>query len=170
MAEVAIHTGIRLGALLGLRWRDVDFGIRSIRVPDHLSKNREAYSVPLNDRVHEILGDIRIRKAFTDSEEYVFAKRDGSKRKSVRTAFENACQEAGITGLRWHDLRHTAASRIVMGGGSLYDVSQHLGQRSVKMAERYAHLSGDHRRRVAELTIANSVADLSRVRAARGGL
>ena len=44
IVEVGIHTGIRLGALLGLQWRDLDFTAETIRVPDHLSKSRHEYT------------------------------------------------------------------------------------------------------------------------------
>ncbi len=167
LAEVAIHAGIRLGALLGLRWRDVDLGRETIEVPDHLSKNRESYTVPINSRVGAILKELRSRANHIGSDDLIFCKGDGSPRKSVRTAWKAACKRAGLNGVRFHDLRHTAASRIVMAGGTLYDVQEHLGHKTAAMAQRYAHLSADHRRRVAELTLANSVTYLSRVRAER---
>ncbi len=170
LVEVGIHTGIRLGALLGLHWRDVNFAREAISVPDTLSKSRKSYSVPINSRASVVLREVGSRASHAGPDDLIFCKADGSRRKSVRTAWQAACRRAGLNGLRFHDLRHTAASRIVMAGGTLYDVKEHLGHKTAAMAQRYAHLSGDHRRRVAELTVANAVTDLPRVRAVRRGL
>jgi integrase len=74
-------------------------------------------------------------------------------RKSIRTAFRAACKRAGVEDFRFHDTRHDAASKIVMAGGSLYDAATHLGHRTLAMTQRYAHLSPDHMKRVADLTI-----------------
>ncbi len=167
MAEVALHTGIRLGALLGLRWPDLDSQLGQIVVSDTLSKSRKSYRVPMNRRVREVLGEMHDRGAFTGPDDLVFCKPDGSRRKSVRTVWHNACRCAGIEELRWHDLRHTAASRIVMAGGSLLDAGEHLGHSTTEMTKRYAHLSADHRARVADLTLADSVTPLSRERSGR---
>ncbi len=145
LAEVALHTGIRLGALFGLRWRDIDWQLGQIVVPDTLSKSRKSYSVPMNRRVREVLGEVRSCGVFTGPDDLIFSKPDGSPRRSVRTAWLAACRRAGIKDVKWHDLRHTAASRIVMAGGSLLDAGEHLGHSTPSMTKRHAHLSADHR-------------------------
>ncbi len=136
-------------------------------MPDHPSKNRKEYSVRINSRVRELLKELISRSGFTGPGEYVFCKRDGSRRASIRTSFEKARESAGLEDVIFHHLRHTAASRIVMAGGTLYDAKEHLGHQSVAMTERYAHLSPEHMRKVAELTIPPvSVTRLSREGAA----
>lgn len=165
LVEIAIHTGIRRGALLGLQWRDVEFQTENIRVPDHLSKNREEYYVRMNWRVRELLLEVNDRGGFTQPEDYVFCLGNGGRRRSIHSSFDRAKKRAGLPDLHFHDLRHTAASRIVMAGGTLYDVTKHLGHQSPAMAERYAHLSPDHMRKVADLTISPvSVTRMSRER------
>ena len=165
LVEVAIHTGIRRGALLGLQWLDVEFQTENIRVPDHLSKNREEYYVRMNRRVREVLVEVRNRGGYTGPKDYVFCLRNGARRRSIHSCFDRAKKRAGLSDVHFHDLRHTAASRIVMAGGTLYDVTKHLGHQSSAMAERYAHLSPDHMKKVAELTIPPvSVTRLSRER------
>jgi integrase len=153
VVETALHTGIRRGALLGLRWRDVHLEPGTIQVASRLSKSRKPYTVAMNPVVREILGRVRLQSAHTGQDDFVFCKRDGSRRKSIRSAFQAACKRAGVEDFRFHDTRHDAASKIVMAGGSLYDAATHLGHRTLAMTQRYAHLSPEHMRRVAELTL-----------------
>jgi site-specific recombinase XerD len=54
--------------------------------------------------------------------------------------FDDAVIEAGIKNFRWHDLRHTFASRLRMKGAPLEDIADLLGHKSLTMARRYAHL------------------------------
>ena len=153
IAEVALHTGIRRGALLGLRWRHVDFTTLMIEVTEELDKTGHGYYVAINARVREVLGDVSTRAAFTGRDDFVFCLPDGSQRMGVRDAFEKARERAGLEDFRWHDFRHTAASRIVQAGGTLLDAGEHLGHRTLLMTQRYAHLSPERRQKVADLTI-----------------
>ena len=162
IVEVALHTGIRLGALLRLRWQHVDFSLGQIAIPQELDKAKRGYRVAMNDRVREVLSELPRHS------EYAFAKPDGSPRRSIRTAFKAACRRAAILDFTFHDLRHTAASRIVMAGGSLYVAGRHLGHRTPSMAARYAHLSPDHMRDVAALTMARPGAEVVKLEDRRG--
>ena len=72
-----------------------------------------------------------------DNDGNVVALRD------VKTAFQQALTDAGISEFRFHDLRHTFASHYIMNAGNLYTLSKILGHRDVKMTQRYAKLSPD---------------------------
>jgi integrase len=69
----------------------------------------------------------------------------------VRKSFANAIQEAEIKGLRFHDLRHTFASRLVGKGVDIVRVKELLGHSSVRITERYTHSSQEEKRKAVEL-------------------
>lgn len=78
---------------------------------------------------------------------YVFYGSDGKPLKNVRTSFFTALKKSGIIDFRFHDLRHTFASHLVMSGVDLNTVRELMGHKSLDMTLRYAHLSPDHKRR-----------------------
>ena len=63
---------------------------------------------------------------------------------AFRTALGNAAKAAAIDNFRFHDLRHTCASYLVMDGASLAEVAEILGHKTLQMVKRYAHLSDSH--------------------------
>ena len=65
--------------------------------------------------------------------------------KDVKRSFKTACREVGIHDLRFHDLRHTAATYMVTGGINLVTVSEILGHSDIKMTMRYAHPKAENR-------------------------
>ncbi len=75
---------------------------------------------------------------------YVFTNKDGDPFKSVSTSFPAACYKAGIKDFRFHDLRHSFASRLVMSDVSIQKVMKLLGHKSLTMTLRYAHLAPSH--------------------------
>ena len=63
---------------------------------------------------------------------------------SVKRSFGTACERAGITDFRFHDLRHTCAAWLVQAGVPLTEVRDVLGHSTIKMTERYAHLAPEN--------------------------
>ncbi len=77
----------------------------------------------------------------------MFTGKDGDPYKSVKRSFSTALKKAGIHDFRFHDLRHTFASHLVMAGVDLTSVKELLGHKSLAMTTRYAHLSPSHKRK-----------------------
>jgi len=136
---VALNTGMRRGEILNLMWQDVDFKREIMYLTD--TKNGETREVPINKTLKTVL--VQINK-HPDSP-YVFCKTDGKPYANVRKSFFTALDKSCIINFRFHDLRHTFASQLVMNGVDLNTVRELLGHKSMQMTLRYAHLSPDFR-------------------------
>ncbi|MGA2363428.1 MAG: site-specific integrase [Candidatus Aminicenantales bacterium] len=141
---VALGTGMRRGEILNLKWKDVDSVLGQISIT--MSKSGKPRKVPMSGAVAEALGAVPRRG------EYVFMNGEsGQSVTSMMDAFRAACAAAKITGFRFHDCRHTFASRALEAGADLVSVSKILGHSSVAMTAKYLHASGEGQRRAAEL-------------------
>ena len=133
VVTVALNTGMRKGEVLGLTRDRVDFS-RGVLLLERTKSGRRR-EVPMNDAVDVVLSG---RPGTRQGK--VFLAR------SIRKAFDKAMEAAKLEDFRFHDLRHTAASYLVMRGASLADVRAVLGRSDIKMTMRYAHLSPQHLR------------------------
>lgn len=141
---LAITTGMRKSELINLRWTDVDFDKRLAKLTD--TKNGESRNNPIPE-----VAIIELKKFRQVGNSLIFnspAKPD--KPFEFRKQWQGALDRAGIESFRFHDLRHTAASYLVMAGATLYETAQVLGHKSTQTTERYAHLSTDHKSAVVE--------------------
>ncbi|MEE9339422.1 MAG: tyrosine-type recombinase/integrase [Methylococcaceae bacterium] len=141
---LAITTGMRKSELTGLRWTDIDFEKGLAKLTD--TKNGESRMNPIPEiTLIELMkfrqiGNSLIFNSPTRSEKpFEFCKQ-----------WKGALDRAGIKNFRFHDLRHTAASYLVMAGATLYETAQVLGHKSTQTTERYAHLSTNHKSAVVE--------------------
>jgi len=137
---VALNTGMRRGELFKLRWKDLDFKTGFLRVAD--SKNGEPRQIPMNDLLVQTLKQIPRR---LDSV-YVFPGKTGNGLVDIRKRFSRALSEAEIEDFKFHDLRHTFASHLVMSGADLTTIKELLGHKSIEMTLRYSHLAPDHKK------------------------
>jgi integrase len=103
------------------------------------TKSGRRREIPMNRAVYDVLSPLPGPKA----EGVLFRKASGAAWGNIRTAFERALKEAKIADFRFHDLRHTYASWLMMRGRSLKEVQEMLGHREFSMTLRYAHLSPD---------------------------
>ncbi len=132
----AYLTGMRLGEILKLRWEDIDFKDDYIVVRD--SKNYESRAISIHHTLKKALSQL---KSNTQSE-YVFEGR-----KTVKRAWQKALKQSGITHCRFHDLRHTFASNLVMKGVDIVTVAELLGHKDLSMTKRYSHPSPEHKKK-----------------------
>ena len=135
----ALNTGMRQGEILNLQWQDVDFTRGTLVVMK--SKNGTRRTIPLNTTVYALLA--AKQAAMGVSEGRVFRTPRGNELK-VRFLVREFCEardRAGIPDFRFHDLRHTFATRLVQGGIDLYKVQRLLGHKTNHMTQRYAHHS-----------------------------
>jgi integrase len=146
IVTLALNTGMRKGEILDLAWERVD--LATSRITLYRTKSGKPRGVPLNRAVYD--GLVALEPDSTRGEGPVFKRRNGAAWGQIRTAFTGALKKAGISGFRFHDLRHTAASHLVMRGASLKDVQEILGHSDLKMTQRYAHLSPTHLRGAVE--------------------
>lgn len=151
--SVALHTGMRLGELLALRWADVDFGNGTILVREaKAGEGRIAWASPEGLKTLSALRREQIRKGMAGGdltairERYVFQDARGSARTNLWRYWHVALERAGVKDFRFHDLRHTFASRLVNEGVDLYTVKELLGHKTFRMTERYAHVADNHKR------------------------
>ena len=136
---VALGTGMRRGEILGLKWTDLDL-VRGI-ITVSMSKSGKSRKIPMSGHVAATLGALRHRG------EYVFQNPEtGQPLLGVAVPFKAACTAAKLEGLRLHDLRHTAASKMVEAGIDLVTVSKILGHSTIQMTMRYAHPTPDNLR------------------------
>lgn len=142
---LALNTGMRKSEILNLKWHDVDFERGIIHLTR--TKNNERREVPINESVKAAL--IAVRKHPLSP--YIFCTRNGNPFLDIRKNFNKALKVAGITEFRFHDLRHTAASQLVMAGVDLNTVREILGHKSLRMTLRYSHLSASHKKRAVEV-------------------
>lgn len=139
----ALDTGMRRGEMLKLRWIDVDLERRMIHVRAFNTKTMIARDVPISQRLSvelQRLWDISPK----DSQALVFGIKD-----NARMAFTSARKDAGLTDVRFHDLRHTAATRMARTM-SLSEVGRILGHSQPTTTYRYVNSDAATIQRAAE--------------------
>ncbi|MGA2463338.1 MAG: site-specific integrase [Thermodesulfobacteriota bacterium] len=133
----AIFTGLRKGDLFNLKWSDVNLERGFLNYREQKKREKLGFKY-LNGDMIDLL--MQIPKGEGD---YIFLGPDGKPLKDIRGSFHTALKKAGIKDFRWHDLRHTSASHLLMRGASMKAVQEHLGHTTIAMTQRYSHLSRD---------------------------
>lgn len=137
MAIISMNTGLRRGELFNLDWADIDLQQKTLTVAGEGAKSDQTRHIPLNKEA------LAVVKAWRDqsSGARVFPSKTGSVMDNVKKSWDGVLKAAGISGFRWHDLRHTFASKLAMKGVPLNTIRDLLGHADLKMTLRYAHLA-----------------------------
>jgi integrase len=135
VALLALHTGMRRGEMVGLRWSDVDFASNTIRVPREITKNGRARAIPLNRVSLSALVELKERAG---ASEHVLAGL-GYGKFTLSKKFGEATTAVGISGVTLHTLRHTFATRLKDAGVDPFTVRDLLGHATIQMTNYYTH-------------------------------
>jgi integrase len=133
MADIlsfALETAMRRTELARMRWEHVDLKNRVALLPE--TKNGEPREVPLSPKALKILKS-RCRDLGPVWRYY-------ENPNAITQAFIRICQRGGLPGLRYHDLRHEATSRLFEKGLNMMEVAAITGHKTLEMLKRYTHL------------------------------
>lgn len=146
MVLLALNTGLRRSELFKLSWNQVNTPRCDLTVVGSYSKNGQTRHIPLNSEALEVIMKVEA------SNNLVLPNPETNQEfKDIKKAWKNLLLRAQITEFRFHDLRHTFASKLVMSGVDLYTVKELLGHSTIQMTERYAHLASSHKAKAVEL-------------------
>lgn len=143
---MAMTTGARRGELLNLAWCDVDLERGEATLHD--SKNGDPRILVLLPQVLAELGQYAPKDATTSTALVFRSRLRPTQPMNFKAHWELALTTATVKDFHFHDLRHTFASYSAQHGASLLEIADALGHRTMKMVQRYSHLSTDSRRRM----------------------
>jgi integrase len=156
----ALHTGARAGEQLAIEWGDIDWVKQEIAIRRADAKGRvgptktgRRRSVPMTATLEAALREIRHLRGplvFCTGDHFPSIRGRGSKihavpdgtrltRDVLHNRLEGTCRRAGLRKIRWHDLRHSAASQLAAAGVPLTTIKEWLGHSSITLTARYAH-------------------------------
>lgn len=138
-ALIALSSGARYSEVLNLRVNNIDFVNAQLFFLD--TKNKEHRGVPVN---HNLISTIQSFIKNYSISDYLFINSSTNKLYRMRAPITKIIENLKFEDFHIHDLRHTTASYIAMNGGSLLDIAEILGHKSLVMARRYSHLTQKH--------------------------
>ena len=156
MVVIALNTAMRQGEILNMKKNWISLTEDIIIVPRHsMKRKKKDKRVPINSAIRPIIKRL-IRK--NKDSEYIFINpRTGKPFTSIDNSWNGILKKAGLHGkpgvdkLRFHDLRHTAATNLARAGKDMKFIAQYLGHADVRTSARYVHYSDEDLRAGAEI-------------------
>lgn len=144
----AILTGCRRAEIVGLQWKDVDFFNREFTVRGKGDRKR---TLPMSDQIHDLVWALKDNHKTAVFTYRVKRPRPGVRKGTLqpitmegfKTEWRRARKRAGVEDFRFHDNRHTAATRLMRATGNLKMAQQLLGHTDIATTSRYAHVTKD---------------------------
>jgi len=148
---LALNTGMRRGELFDLRVGDISFDQRILTVKGETAKSGSSRHISLNQEAVRTL-NTWLKERNLNADDLVFSNlKTGERLTNIRKSWANLMEGASVSDFRFHDLRHTFASNLIMKGADLYTVKELLGHSGIETTQRYAHLAPEHKARAVEL-------------------
>jgi len=140
---LALNTGMRRGEILNLEWWQIDFSSNRLIVTK--TKSGKPRHIPMNQIVRETLLELHENK----KGKYVFESRrkPGHPILEPKKSFNSALKDAEIENFRFHDLRHTAGTRLAEAGADAFTIKDILGHASIQTSAIYVHATNEGKRR-----------------------
>lgn len=127
---MALHTGMRKGEILNLKWSNIKCGFIELLE----TKSGKMRSIPISPILRDVLNQL------PKVSEYIFVNpKTNRPYTDIKKSWHKVLNNAGIENLRFHDLRHTVATRMVEQGADLLVVKDILGHTMIETTMRYAH-------------------------------
>jgi integrase len=141
LIRFALNTVLRVGEIFSLRWSNADLqrGILAV----FASETQTIREIPINAETRKVLEAWKLSKK---NEGVFYNPQTGKPFVDLKTGFALACEKSGISGVTWHTLRHTFASRLVKSGVDIVTVKELLGHSSISVTMRCAHTNIESKR------------------------
>jgi integrase len=137
---LALATGMRKSEILTLTTNAID--LVNGRILLERTKNGERRVIPLKGHALSVVQEHLQKKL--QNINFLFPSKSGSSPMDLRFSWEQALKKSGILNLKFHDLRHSAASELLMSGATLAEIAEILGHKTLAMVKRYSHISESH--------------------------
>jgi len=139
--RTALLTGMRQGEILTLRWDDVNLDTDLIIIRAEVSKSKKSRKIPISNQFRKLLLEQKLKNSKTG---HVFVTNLGEpysakNHSALKRTFSTARKKADIQDFVFHDLRHTAATRMAENGASIIAVKEILGHADIKTTMKYFH-------------------------------
>lgn len=143
----ALQTGMRRGEIFNLKWSNIDFEYEFAELLE--TKSGKSRRVPISSKFMKILNQL------DRNTEYVFTNpATGKPYNDIKNSFHTVLEKANIENFRFHDFRHTAATRMLEKGADIRTVQEILGHSSVVVTQRYTHTTPQYKKKAIELLCA----------------